>query len=646
MRAVIRCIRRSIAVAGISILAIGAIAIAASPSRAASACAGDCNEDGAVSIDDLVLTVNVGLGVMPMTDCTSADSDSNQRVDIDEMVHAVQNSIRGCNCSSSEAAFHSTFEAIQKQIFDRRGCTASICHGSSPGQQNLDLQADVAYQHIYQVPSTEVDMNLITPGARDRSYLWLKLAAATDPAQLNGFQIANAPMPNGLEPLTADELEAVRLWIYYGAPETGTVPGTEALLGACLPPVKPITIDPLPAPAVDKGVQFVMPPWDLPAHSEFEGCFATYYDFTNQVPDEFLDPTGKFFRWNGFEVRQDPESHHLLLYYSPKNLDPGGIDVHDPSFGGWTCRGGPTPGVTCEPTDLTSCGDGGVCASKLVPSFACVGYGPPSSKPAEITGGAPQAQTNFVFAHDVYQQLPLKGVMYWNSHAFNITSGDHIMNGRVNYYFAQPDEQVNQACRISDFSAIFKPNNPPFTEQTFCNDHVFPVGTRLFQLFGHNHKHGKHFWVTDPAGNTIYDNYSYSDPVIQNYDPPIAFDSAVRAERTVKYCATYNNGLGPDDTYDVDLVTRASRVPIVAQDFIGKCTPVACVAGKIASACTTDADCDSSDGSGDGWCDACPITGGESTENEMFVLFGAQYIEPSVPGADFSCLPYPPTPTP
>jgi hypothetical protein len=46
-------------------------------------------------------------------------------------------------------------------------------------------------------------------------------------------------------------------------------------------------------------------------------------------------------------------------------------------------------------------------------------------------------------------------------------------------------------------------------------------------------------------------------------------------------------------------------------------------------------------GAGDGWCDACPITGGESTENEMFVLFGAVYIEPTVPGADFSCQPYP-----
>lgn len=612
------------------------------PVQSASAqCTGDCNGDGEISIDDLVTVVNVSLGSMPMAVCANADTEpADGRVTIAEMVRSVRGALYGCDCTGEPLVFKSTFEAIQKQIFERRGCTSTICHGGPPFQGGLDLRPEVAFENLFEVPSTQVDMDLVTPGARDRSYLFMKLAAATDPSQLNGFQIVNAPMPNGLEPLSADELEAVRLWIYSGAPKTGSIIGTDELLGACLPPVKPISIEPLPPPAVDEGVQFVMPPWPLVAHSEFEGCFATYYDFTDQVPDEVKDPTGKLFRWSGFEVRQDPQSHHLLLYYSPLNLEPAGIDVHDPSFGAWSCAGGPRAGEVCEPTALDFCGEG-VCASELVPSFACIGFGPRSARPAEITGGAPQAQTNFLFPDGVFQQLPLKGVMYWNTHAFNITSKDTAMNGRVNYYFAEPDLQQNQACRISDFSAIFNPNNPPFTRETFCNNHLFPVGSRVFQIFGHNHKHGERFWVTDASQNLIYDNYSYSDPVIQLYDPPLAFDSPNAAERTVRYCGTYNNGVGPDGSPDIDLVTRASRVPPVAQQFIGKCTPVACVAGKIAAPCTADADCDSSPGAGDGWCDACRITGGESTENEMFVLFGAQYIDPSVPGADFSCLPYP-----
>ena len=636
MRTTVRSIT---ATALLAAVALTAVVVA---QRVDAQCAGDCNDDGEVSINDLIAVVNVSLGEMPMSACPSADTPpTDGRVTIEEIVRSVHDALFGCTCADGGTAFRSTFAAIQSQIFERRGCTATVCHGGPPFQGGLDLRPDVAYENLFEVPSTEVPtMNLVTPGARDRSYLFMKLAAATDPSQLNGFQITGVPMPNGLEPLTAQELEAVRLWIYFGAPKDGTVAGTDTLLSACLPPAKPISIEPLPPPAADQGVQFVMPPWPLPAHSEFEGCVATYYDFTAQVPEASMDPTGKLFRWRGFEVRQDPESHHLLLYYSPLNLQPGGIDVHDPSFGTWKCAGGARAGEVCEPTDLTFCGEG-VCASELKPSFACIGFGPISRQPAEITGGAPQAQSTFLFPDGVYQQLPSKGVLYWNTHAFNITSTDHVMNGRVNYYFASAEQQQHQACRISDFSAIFRPNNPPFTRDTFCNDHVFPVGARVFQLFGHNHKHGEHFWVTDPDGTLIYDNYLYSDPVIQRYDPPLAFDSPTAADRTVRYCATYNNGLRPDGEPDVNLVTRASRVPPVAQQYIGKCTPVACVEGKVAEPCSQDTDCDSTPGAGDGWCDACAITGGESTENEMFVLFGAMYIDPDVPGADFSCEPYP-----
>jgi hypothetical protein len=36
--------------------------------------------------------------------------------------------------------------------------------------------------------------------------------------------------------------------------------------------------------------------------------------------------------------------------------------------------------------------------------------------------------------------------------------------------------------------------------------------------------------------------------------------------------------------------------------------------------------CDSSDGAGDGACDACPLLGGVTTEDEMFILFGKYFI--------------------
>jgi hypothetical protein len=536
--------------------------------------------------------------------------------------------------------FEGTFAGIQEVIFERQGCTQAVCHGSS-AQGGLNLSADVAYENIFEKKALGSQLNLIEPGDEERSYLWLKLAAATKP-DIYGSHITGAPMPNGLAPISENDLELVRKWIYAGAPEEETVSGTEELLDACLPPPRPITIEPLDPPAEGEGIQFVLPPWQLEAGSEFEGCYATYYDVTEQTPEEKQNPDGTLFRFKGFEVRQDPQSHHLLLYYSPLNLEPGGVDVTHESFGEWVCRGGPRADQACDPKELGFCGEG-VCTSKLVASFACAGYGPPSGRPAEIIGGAPQAQTSFIFHPGVYQQIPLKGVIYWNSHAFNLTADDHTMQGRVNYYFAEPEDQVHQAVRISNFSAIFSPNNPPFTKETFCNDHVFPVGSRVFQLFAHTHRHGEYYWVTNAAGEMIYEATDYSDPTQARYDPPLEFDSPDRAQRTVRYCAIFNNGVKPDGSPDIELVTRASRVPPVAQQFLGKCTPVACVAGQIGAPCDgedDDAACDSSPGAGDGWCDACNITGGESTENEMFVLFGAQFIDPTVPGAELDVLPY------
>ena len=189
-------------------------------------------------------------------------------------------------------------------------------------QGGLDLSPDVAYRNIIDVRSARSTLSYVTPGDKDRSYLWLKLAAKTNPALLPaGFQIAGSPMPNAPGALSDDALDALRLWIYSGAPETGTVAGTEPLLGACLPTPEPITIKPLDPPPPGTGLQFVMPPWQINAHSEREVCFATYYDVSSQVPPEFQDPSGTMFRFSASELRQDPQSHHLILSRYVGKLD-------------------------------------------------------------------------------------------------------------------------------------------------------------------------------------------------------------------------------------------------------------------------------------------------------------------------------------
>src|SRR5262245_8494453 len=522
----------------------------------------------------------------------------------------------GITTCAGSAAFDSTFKGIQSVIFEKHGCTQQACHGSTAKQGGLDLSPDVAYQNLFQVKSTASSFNRIEPGDQRRSFLWLKLAAATDPSQLPpGVQVPGAPMPNGLPPLSADELELVRLWIYSGAPETGTVAGTDKLLNACLPPSKPIVIQPLDPPPPGEGVQLVMPTWHLEAHSEHEICFATYYDITAQVPKEFQDPTGTMFRFSGQELRQDPQSHHLIL-----NRYFGTASPHDPAFGRWTCNGGEKPGQTCEPTDLTSCGTG-ICMSEIQQSFACIGFGPSSGGQGFFAiGGAQKAQAAISYVDGAFAQIPMKGILYWNSHAFNLTDEDTDMHARLNYYFANSQRWPIQP--IFNINAIFNADAAPYTTQRICNDQQLPQGTRLFQLSSHTHKRGKEFTVTAPDGSLLYQNFVYNAPADLIFNPPLPFDSPDPAQRVLHYCSLYNNGVAADGSPDPETVTRASRVPPQGSH----CAPSACTGGKIGARCFQDANCNSGPGARDGVCDACSITGGESTENEMFILIGSYYV--------------------
>ena len=211
--------------------------------------------------------------------------------------------------SSHADEFSSTYEGLQTKLFDGQGCTNDACHGVA-AVGGLDLRADVSFSQLVDVESTGSELKRVELGLRGRSYLYLKLLAASKPedASING-----APMPSSEAPIPDNLLEALRLWIYAGAPETGTVPGTAELLGLELPPPKPITIEPLPKPAADEGFQLELPNWPVGAYSEREVCFASYYDIRDQVPDEFKDETGNFAFVNIDELRQDPQSHHLIL---------------------------------------------------------------------------------------------------------------------------------------------------------------------------------------------------------------------------------------------------------------------------------------------------------------------------------------------
>ncbi len=453
--------------------------------------------------------------------------------------------------------FDSTYGAIQSVIFERRGCTAEACHGSA-ASGGLDLTADVSYANLFEAPSANSNLARIHPGTKERSFLWLKVLAATD----DSVEIAGSPMPLAAEPLAENELELLRRWIQGGAPETGTVLDTADLVDGCLPDPEPIIIAPLDAPPAGEGVQLVMPPWPLPAASEAEVCFASYYDLRDQVPDEFKSEDGAFFYYDSYEIRQDPSSHHLLVQAPSAALQGEYIDPSNVS--GWACVDGSSAGETCDPLDAASCGDG-FCASPVEGTTACGGYSAAPTVRTQTFSGTQQPQFRVENHQGVFSSAPIRGLVFWNSHAFNLTASDTRMHARVNYRFAT--DQQFRARNYGGFQNSFGiprligQGAPPYTERQMCANATLPQGSRITGLNSHTHKRGKHFTYELPNGEIIYESFVYNDPLQLYFDTPIPLDSEDPAERTIRFCSVYNNGLDEDGSPDPETVTRASRIP-------------------------------------------------------------------------------------
>ncbi|HSP98162.1 MAG TPA: DUF4215 domain-containing protein [Candidatus Dormibacteraeota bacterium] len=573
----------------------------------------------------------------------------------------------GCrsDCTKTQCeAFASTFDLVQRAIFENHGCANNACHGNAQSG-GLDLRAGTSYDNLLDVPSSiDPARKRIEPGDAQRSVLFLKLASKTLPDQYPFEDLGTGtPMPLGNVPgLSEDELEAVRRWIVNAAPKDGAVAGVGDLLNACQPAPEPVQIKPLDPPDADQGVQLKMPPWIVPSHSEHEVCFGSYYDLTDQVPAALRGPNDTFC-YNAEQLRQDPLSHHLIV-----NLYTGSYGPDDPSWGGFHCDGGALDGQTCDPTVKDACGADAFCITAIKDSVACNGFGPPDNGRAAVPfSGAQQANASSAFPAGAYRCVPLKGMIWWNSHAFNLTDKDGLLRAWINFTYAQPADRLYFANGIFDISAIFKMVVPAFQQEEVCNINVLPNDANLFELTSHMHQRGKR-WRTfrgeftcqgqtdaqgkpipcdplapsqcndgvacaapdarDPMASLLYTNFTYNDPVVLRFDPPLVF-TGTKAERSLTYCALYDNGFT-----DPSKVKRQSTSP--PTPFGTSTCPQAtnCYSGQVGAPCsgaTTEErhrSCDSSPGAGDGLCDACTLRGGVTTEDEMFLLLGSYFVRP------------------
>ncbi len=580
--------------------------------------------------------------------------------------------------------FATTFEGIQASIFDNAsyGCASALCHGIAE-QGGLNLTEGVSFANLVGVASTASLKNRVEPGDDALSFLYEKLAAKTLGTPLS----AGSPMPSNANTVSEDHLEALRVWTNGGAPENTVVAGAADLLGGCSPDPQPLIIPPPAHPGEGVGAQFWSNPWPLPSQTENEVCYATYYDLTQTdlVPDSALvdcptvcknnplltcsvdedcggstcisvginNPSDQCFRYHAQHLYQDPQSHHAFI-----RIYLGGVDTTDTNWGDWTYRFAeldPSEGQDCDPLAVDpSLGYNPGCRSEVQEAVACLGAGPPDLSSGSIEGltgsattptftgsGTPVFQQEF--ADGVYSILPMQGILVWNSHAFNLTNFDTTMSLYLNLFFAEPTDQLYRAVPIFDDDKIFVQNVPPFETREYCDTETLPVGSNVFLLTSHMHSHGVRWRTWNPPNIPCtgacsprvdppdYLSTDYADPVNQYHEPPMQLGPSA-SERTFLFCALYDNGATPTSP-PVKRQSTSPEPPLIFGLPVGPGGPCAdtqtqCMAGPNRGLlCNADdALCDSFPGAGDGECDACPVRGGVTTGDEMFILQGAYFI--------------------
>ena len=576
-------------------------------------------------------------------------------------------------CTATEYA--STWEAIQSKIIGQTPLDAyqcQFCHGALPIGNFLNLTPGSAYTNMLGVPAANffTDHDLVEPGEPIASFFYEKMAAGTNGTLLPTGQ-GNAMPPFLGVALTPDHLEAVSKWIRAGAPETGVVEGTASLLAACLPPPTPEKMPQPDPPVAGTGIQLLQTPWDLPGQSEDEICMTTYYDFTgtNLVPEEFQidcpgafgvnNPSDKCFLYHARTLVQDAFSHHSIIHIYQGDFDVSYSGSGAQQFGPFVYKLGANAGQSCDPKAVDpATGYNPDCSGPAVSTLACLSapglgtvFGPPdygnSNALAPSFAGSQEPYAQTIFAPGVYSVLPMAGAVVWNSHAFNLTPTDTTMDQYLNIELAQSQHRLFPVRGIFDSVSIFSENVPAYGTQEVCRTYTVAQDARVFNINSHTHRWGVRFRVWEPPNSPcfpdsngngcspgdpaqlIYFSTEYTDPVQLGFDPPRLFDSSNPDDRTFLYCSLYDNG----STVSSPSVKRQSTSP-EAPGNLGPFVPggpcgndtISCLGGANAGTLCggNNAVCDS------GVCDACPVRGGVTTEDEMFIFIGSYYVpEPS-----------------
>lgn len=120
--------------------------ILVTPVTAPAQCAGDCHGDGEVTIDELLIMVNVALDSAPLAACEPGDTSGDGVITVNEIIAAVNKALGGC-----------VPDVTGTWLQDQAAITASTCapdiraiiqEGIDGGQVNCTLQLEQSGEQV------------------------------------------------------------------------------------------------------------------------------------------------------------------------------------------------------------------------------------------------------------------------------------------------------------------------------------------------------------------------------------------------------------------------------------------------------------------------------------------------------------------
>ena len=155
----------------------------------------------------------------------------------------------------------STYAQVYQII--QTNCQGSSCHDGTINANpsfNISVSADSLYHELINRtplnPTAAGNYNkIIAPGDVQHSYLLRKVAHGISDGLKLTQPAEGLDMPNGITSLPKNEIELIRQWIMYGAPETGNVIDTALINSYYRNGGIDDTYNPHPAPAPGTGFQ-------------------------------------------------------------------------------------------------------------------------------------------------------------------------------------------------------------------------------------------------------------------------------------------------------------------------------------------------------------------------------------------------------